>query len=251
MGPSCQRHQVNLTGPRTRARVARDCWSTLQTQGCKREWPWSACRTHGTTDPSASLRGQVFNTWALGHGPETPGTAGQQRGPLDPGPSRQRLLVEPAGHRTRVRVARDSWSTQRDLGHGDDSPGRAGRPRWPSDPGPSHPGQLVDPKGLRTWAPVARDSWLTRRALGCKRLWPGRAGRTRRHLEPRQSSLDSRSTPWALGSGPESPGTAVRPRVPSDQRRVAWNRCSKPWPLGQGPESPGMLVETVGPQAWA
>ena len=86
-------------GPWTRAGVTRDSWSTPQ---------------------------------ALGHGPESRGTAGQARRPSDPSPSHLALLVTP-------------WA----FGPGPQSPRRAGRPHGPSDTGSSSAGQLFEPAGHR------------------------------------------------------------------------------------------------------
>ncbi|RKM63520.1 hypothetical protein C0984_19620, partial [Clostridioides difficile] len=120
------------------------------------------------------------------------------------------------GPGTRARVARESWSTPRDLGHGCEWSGRDG-----------HPGVLVVPAGHRTLARVAQDSASTPRNVASVREMPRRAGR---HCGPTEKSAsrpgervetaclqskaqggkDSWSSPRALEPGPGSPGISGR-----------------------------------------
>ena len=76
---------VEPAGPRTWARVPRDRWSTP-----------------GSIRLTCESLAQLFDTQALRHGLESPGTAGQHRGISDTGPRRQGLLVDPAGHQNRA-----------------------------------------------------------------------------------------------------------------------------------------------------
>ena len=142
-GPSRPGELVNPAGHWALARIALDSWSNLR---------------------------------ALGHGPESPGTAGIPPDPrtqarvardscLTPGPSGTVLshpgpLVNTACHQTRR-----------------DSPRRAGKNHRPSDTGPSGTGQLVDPAEPLTQVQVTWDCWSTPGALGHKRECPGAAGR--------------------------------------------------------------------------
>ena len=147
----------------------------------------------------------------------------------DPSPSRPGHLVDSAGHWAPTRVARESWSTQRDLRPEPESPGSVGRHCRPSGTSPSCPGLLVDLRCPRTKARVARDSCST----------PG-GPRTQVRV-----SRESWSSPWAfspglswenwwttlaLGQWPETPWTAGRQRRPSDL----------------GPSHLGQLVDPVG-----
>ena len=72
-GPNGQRHRVDLTGPRTQARVARDCWSTPREHGPQREWPGIAGRTRGPSDTGRVARGNWWMGLAFGHGQSSPG----------------------------------------------------------------------------------------------------------------------------------------------------------------------------------
>ena len=112
LGPKSPSKWVDTAGIRTLARVSRDSWSNPRALGPRTEWPV---------------------------------TAGRPRGPSDPRTSRPGHLVDHACPRTQARVARDSWSTTRALGSWPEAAGRAGRHRGPSDPGPSRLEQLVDP----------------------------------------------------------------------------------------------------------
>ena len=112
LGPKSPSKWVDTAGIRTLARVSRDSWSNPRALGPRTEWPV---------------------------------TAGRPRGPSDPRTSRPGHLVDHACPRTQARVARDSWSTTRALGSWPEAAGRAGGHRGPSDPGPSRLEQLVDP----------------------------------------------------------------------------------------------------------
>ena len=150
--------------------------------------------------------------WALGHGPESPGTAGRPRGPSGSGPIHPGQLVDPVGPQTRSHVPREFWSNPRDLGpepklsrtaglstslrilarvawdscmnprahgNGRNTYGTAGQPRGNSNPGPKCPGHLVNPAVPRTWVRVACDHWSTPQALVHGPASPGTAGRHR------------------------------------------------------------------------
>ena len=125
-GPSRQRHRVELAGPGTRARVARDGWSTL-----------------GHLDTIASRQGMLVDTvvlqtrarvtrdiwWTaldMGHGPESPGTAGRPLRPSDLDPIPLGQLVKTKGPGTKAQVAREGWLTPQALGAGPESPGTSG-----------------------------------------------------------------------------------------------------------------------------
>ena len=122
-------------------------------------------------------------------------------------------LVDPAGPRTRARVATDNLWTRLALGHVPESPGIAGRTLRPSDPGARPPGQPADHAGPRTRARGTRDSW---------------------------------STPRALGHGPESPWTPARHRGPSDKIRVSRDSGQPLRPLNPGPCTLVQVVEPAG-----
>ena len=83
---------------------------------------------HGTMDPNPSGPGEFVDItghragarvtwerssipWALGPGPELPGTAGRLRRPSDLGPSHKGQLVDTARPRARARVAWDCLTT--------------------------------------------------------------------------------------------------------------------------------------------
>ena len=177
----------NTVGPRTCARVSRENWSTP--------------------------RGLV-------HGPESPGTAGQNRGPSDTSVSRPGQLVDPGGPWTRARgargicltlqdlelvpesletagppavlwtlafVARDSWSNLLAVAHKPESPRRAGQPPGHSDMITRHPEQLVKPTGRRTMARGARAIGSTPRSFRPAPESPRTAGRSCRPSNPGHS----------------------------------------------------------------
>ena len=163
-GLSCPRGQVDITGLETRARVARDAFSTPRTLRPGPKSPGTAQdpvgHGHGPESPKTAGPPRI-----LGLEPDSTGRVGRPHGPLDPGPSCQMHRVNVVGPWTRARVARECWSTPWALGPKRDAPGTAGRTRGPSDSGPSRPGQLVAPAGLLTQARVAWDSWSTPWAL--------------------------------------------------------------------------------------
>ena len=77
-GPSRPGPQVELKGLRTRARVILDFWSTP-----------------GALTQARDARESCLTPRALGHGPESPGTASRIRGPSGTALSRQGQLVNP------------------------------------------------------------------------------------------------------------------------------------------------------------
>ena len=89
---SCPEQLVELVGPRTQARFARDSWSTRR-----------------PSDPGPSRLGQLVE-------PEGPYT-------------QVRVAREIRSDQQALGVPRDSWSTSWDLGPGEESHGNAGRPR--------------------------------------------------------------------------------------------------------------------------
>ena len=154
------------------------------------------------------------------------------------GPSHAGELVDPAGSRTRARVARGYWSTPRALGLKCESPGISGRLHGSSDLFPS-----------------ARDSWSSPQVLGHKRKWPGTADRPRMTSDPRASgpvllvesegpraqARVSQATGRLHGLSDTSqspPGLLVNPGGPQTQAQVARECCSTPRALGHSPESP-------------
>ena len=88
-----------------------------------------AGRTRGPSNPSVRRPGKLFDTvghqaqspvtqdnwstlWALGHGPESPPSAGLPSEQSDPSVIRLRELGETAGNRTQAGDTRDSWATR-------------------------------------------------------------------------------------------------------------------------------------------
>ena len=212
-GPCRLGDLLDTAGPRTRAQAVQYSWSTPQ---------------------------------ALGHGPESPGTAGLPAGPRtrarftrdiwstlrasELSPSPLGLGVETAGARTRAQVTLDSFWTPQELVHGPWSPGTASRPRGTSDTITCRPGDLVDSAGPWTQARGTRESWSTPREL---RMGLSRLGQMVDPAGPGtwvRVPRDSWSTPRALGVWPESPRTAARPQGHLDP----------------GPSCPGKLVYTAG-----
>ena len=227
----CPELLVDPSGPRTHARVARECWSTP-----------------GTLGPSASSLGQLFSTaapstvqsgsgcwlkpWSLRHGPESPECLvdhadprtrslvsrerGRHRAHSDTGPIHPGQLINPVGARTKARAAVI-----------------AGRPHGPSETSASPPGQLVDTEGPRTGTRVTRDSWSTPQALGCKHVWTARAGPPCRPSEPVRSPLGQLYDP-------------VGPRIRTGVARDSW---ATPFARRPGASRLGTLFDTVAPQA--
>ena len=116
----------------------------------RHRWPSDQCPSHPVdlvdharpSDPGQSRPGQLVDPRVprtqqrdtrdscstprtLGHGPESPGTAGRPQGPSDTTARHSGQLVNTTGPKTQAPVTRDSWSTQRALGPGPKSPGGA------------------------------------------------------------------------------------------------------------------------------
>ena len=161
---------VYPTGPRTRARVAPESWSTSRAIGPEPESPGKAGLPHGPSDLSASCPVQLVDIAGLRHGPETPGRAVRHRRHWNTAPGPTRHVVEPAGHRSLARVLQDSWSTLQAIG-----------------PKPDCPGELVNPVDPRNRARVAKECWSTPRPLGPEREAPGRVGLTCGSSDPSPS----------------------------------------------------------------
>ena len=135
---------VNTVGPRARARVTPESYSTL---------------------------------WDIRPENVIPGRAVRNCGPSGMGPKHPREIFNPVGHRTRGRHAREGWSNPWALGRRPEWPGtsldpacpctnaRVTRVSWSTPqalgPGLRRPVQLVDPVDLQTRDPVARESWST------------------------------------------------------------------------------------------
>ena len=151
----------------TRARVARDSWSTLRALRPMHEWPRRDGRACGPSEAGRSCPGELVNIRALRHGP-----SGLGRG------------VDTMGPRARAQDSRDSWSTPQALGPGSVLPGTAARPRGPTDLSASLQGQMFDTEGLWSQAPVARDTWLTGWALEKRPKSCGIAGQHHRTSDP-------------------------------------------------------------------
>ena len=174
---------MNPAGPRSLGRVARDSWSTLQ---------------------------------AIGHGTESPRTAGRPRGISVTGPSHPGGLVDSVDPWRRARVTWESWSNPRAHRDKPDSPRRAGRYRRPSDTDPSHPGKLVTTAGPRSLSQVSWESWSTPRGLRPRPRSPVTAGR------PRRTSRKSLSV--------SRQGQVVDPAEPRARPRIIWDSCSNRGP---------------------
>ena len=202
---------VKHAGPRTQARVARDCWLTPWELVPKHESPGIAGRPRRPSDNGPSQPGELVNTADPWNGLKCPGTAGQPRGPSGPGPRCPGELVDPVGPWKRAGVAWDRWSTPLALGKGPESSGTDGQHDGPSNPGPSRLGQLVDPAGPPAWARIARESWLTPRALRTELIHLGELVDPAGPRSQARVSWDSWSTRQAIRARPESPGTSARP----------------------------------------
>ena len=114
-GPSRLGQLVDPVGPKTRPGVAQDRLLTPGALGHGHKSTRSAGRHRRSSDPSASVPGQLVDTAG-----QLVDTAGLSR----PG-----KLVDTAEPRERARFPWDSWATQRDIGHWPESPGTPGRPR--------------------------------------------------------------------------------------------------------------------------
>ena len=181
---------VDLRGPRTQARVTRDCWSTPRTIGPNAICQGKLVDTAGPRARARVPRDSWLNPQTLGHERKLPRRARRPCRPSDQGKSRPGQLVNTEGLLTGVPVTTESWSTP-----------------WPPNLGPSHVGQLVDPAGLRTQARVARKTWSPPRAIG-----------------PGPESAGQLFDTWALRNGPKSPVTAVQHRRHSDPGRCRWGQ---------------------------
>ena len=205
---------VDPVGLQTRARDARENWWTLLALGHGPDSPGTACRHHGPSVPALVAR----NSWS------TPR-------PSDPDPTRPGERFDPAGPRSRAGVARNIWFTLRGLGHGPDSPGTPARTRGTSDLNSSHLGELVDTTGPRPRARVPRDSWSTtdawstQLALGLKHEWPVRAGRPRWPFETGASHLGELvdpTGPWKRARVPRESSSTEGPRTSTRVARDSW-----------------------------
>lgn len=242
---------VNPDGTRTRARVARDSWST---------------------------------PWPLGSGNESSGTAGRRHGHSHQIASRPGELVDTAGPRIHADVLLECWSSPRDLGHVPELPRTsvdaaalgprcelswtAGQPQGISDPCLSRPGQLVDNEGPQNGALTTRESWSSMQNLGhgpellgkpCRRCGPSYLGAIRpgqlvdRGGESDNARVTSESslTPRALRTVPESPGQLVDTAGPRTRARITQGTWSTPRAFGHGPDRLGELVYPAGPSTRA
>ena len=79
--PSCAGQLFKHACHRTRARFARDSWSTPWDIGHRRLSPWTAGRTRGPSDPSARRPRKVFDTARRRHSAESPRRDDQHRRP--------------------------------------------------------------------------------------------------------------------------------------------------------------------------
>ena len=237
---------VYPTGPRTRARVARDAWSTPRSLGYTHNMPGTAvplrrpsgtgssrpgrlletaappnrarvAQDHWSTTGPWTLTGVTWDSWstpqALRPGPETRRTAGRPRGLSDLG--------------TRCRGC---WSTPRDFGLECESPGIAGRPCRTLDQSASGPGFLVEPARPSALARVAQDRRSTSRDLRHEPESSGTAGQPRGPSDPSACHAGMLVHTPGLGHSPESPRKAGRHRRP----------------LGMGPSHRGRLVHPTG-----
>ena len=162
------------------------------------------------TGPWTLARG-VVHSWLtprdIGHGPESPGTAGRHCGHLNTGPELPGY-VDPERPGTRALVTRDSWSTPRELGHGCESSRRLGRPHGTKETGASRSGQLIDIVGNWTRTQVALDSWWTPRPSDPSTIGPGELVELAGHGTRARVSRERWSIPGAFGNGPASPARA-------------------------------------------
>ena len=125
-----------------------------------------AGRYHGSSTLARVSQDSWSKKRAIGHGTDSPRTAGRPRGISGTGPSHLGVLVDSAGHRperelpgmlintagprTLARVAPFRRSTPRGLGHEDQSSGTAGGHLRPLDTDTSRLGQMFDPTGHGT-----------------------------------------------------------------------------------------------------
>ena len=188
-----------------------------------------ASRLEDLVDPTGpwTLARGVVHSWltprAIGHGPESPGTAGRHSGHLNTGPELPGY-VDPERPGTRALVAGTDSRPSRTSDKGPSStgelvdplgtwsragvPGTAGRPREPSDPSTSLLGELYDTAGPRTRARVLRYSWSTPQAQEPRPRLPGPSGLALGPVTRARVARDSWSTLRDLGHGCESSGRA-------------------------------------------
>ena len=167
--------------------------------GPKPKSPGRAGQTRGKSGTDPSQPGEVVdpsvlrnrarvtqdswsNPWCLGHWHQSPGTASRpcRTSRKGPSPRRPGQLVDNAGHWTRARMAKVSWSTPWELGHGPESPRRDRGFCGTSDQSASLPGLLVNTADPQTRARVARGRRSIPRCLGHEDKSPRTAGRHRR-----------------------------------------------------------------------
>ena len=167
-GPESQKTSGRTAGPQTRARIARDCWSTPWALGPKRELPGTAGQKAGLQKQARVTRDNWWTRLAFGHGSICQGQLVDTAGPRTHAPG-----AGTAGRPHRTSDPSSSvpqhWLILQTLGPGPLMPGKTGGHHGPSGTGPSPLGQLVDHSGPRTWARVPRDSLSTLQALGS---WP-------------------------------------------------------------------------------
>ena len=201
-----ERGLVNTAGPRTRARVFLDVWSTPSDLRPMPVSPAKAGRrrrhwNQGLGRPGHLVRPAGLRTWA-----EYARTAGRPRGPLETGPSRPGDLVDLAGHRTLDRIAQDIWSKPRGHGDGIESSRTDGPSCGPSDMRPSPPEELVHTAGTLTRSRVARECWLTPRGLVPGPGRPGHLFDTAGHWNRPISHGRPGQHRGPMGSGPSHAG---------------------------------------------
>ena len=179
--------------------IARESSSNPRARRPEHEWPRSACRHRGPSDPPASgpgvpvdlvghrtgarVAGESWSTpQALEHGPRSAETSGKARRTSGMGPSLPGEVVFNAGHRPERESPGSAGGhrgpSEKSASHPGElvdlagprnrarKTGTAGRSRGPSDPSASRPGELVDHAGPRTIGRVAPDIWSTPRYLG-------------------------------------------------------------------------------------
>ena len=212
-------------------------------------------RAREPLEPGASPPGPLVDPaghWAQAR---SPGGAGQPCGPSERSTSRQGVLVDTAGPRTRARVAQEiwrsrehsvqarvawgNWSTTWALGPAHKSPGRACRPRRPSDQ-----------------ACISRESWSTLQALEHSPRSAGTFGQARRPSGMGLSLPGELVDNVGLRPERESHGSAGGNRGPSEKgasrsgelvdlacyrswAREKWDSWSTPRTIGPWSESHG------------
>ena len=117
---------VHTAGPRTRAQVPQDSWSSPRDLRHGPELSGTAGRRRGLRTRVRDAQMCWSTPRAFGPWPGTSGTVGRHHGPMDTGPNRPGKLIDRVGHQTRGRVTWESWSTPHALGPEHESPRRAG-----------------------------------------------------------------------------------------------------------------------------